>query len=152
MRALLIDAEGRTITEVEIGKGLDAMCAALGCGEVEIGAYLSFAPGFDAVSVFDAVFVEAAMLEDREPSPRHWFQIDADREPPSSYPISGKGLVVGTNREGEDCSARIGVAELASRVTFTERKFRDLEAPTDKPGVAVVELETLIIDGTRDAR
>jgi hypothetical protein len=56
--------------------------------------------------------------------PRFWFQLDADRNPPSSFPVAGRGLVHGVNREGDLCDARISIEELRSRITFTQREFK----------------------------
>jgi hypothetical protein len=44
--------------------------------------------------------------------------IDADRAPPSSYPVFTNGVVVGIGPGGEDCDARIGTEELRRRVSF----------------------------------
>jgi len=46
---------------------------------------------------FDSIYVSDDFVEDRH-EPRVWFQVDADRTPPSSYPIAGKGLKASPSR------------------------------------------------------
>jgi hypothetical protein len=126
MRAYLIDAEQRTINEIGFsGGGLEEVYQLLGCSRFASGAQLngSIEEGFDTVLVSDDD------MEDRDEL-RHWFQIDADRNPPSSYPLAGRGLVVGIDQEGEDSDALIGRDELLKRVTFTKRKFRGFKVRT----------------------
>jgi len=60
--------------------------------------------------------------------PRHWFQIDAHLEQPASFPIPGRGLVIGVTFDGDWCSARISLEELVRRVSFTRRKLRGVTA------------------------
>jgi hypothetical protein len=120
MRAYLIDAEQRTINEIGFsGGGLEEIYQLLGCSRFASGAQLngSIEEGFDTVLVSDDD------MEDRD-DPRHWFQIDADQDPPPSYPLAGRGLVVGIDQEGEGSDALIGRDELVRRVIFTKRKFR----------------------------
>jgi hypothetical protein len=88
-------------------------------------------------------------------NPRFWFQVDADRDPPSSYPIGGRGLVTGTGPgRRHSCDVRISVDELRARITFTQRKFRGFETFTGAQAHArgadlVVEMKAPIIDGTK---
>ena len=53
--------------------------------------------------------------------------MDADRDPPSSYPICGRGLVQGVDKFGETCDVTISIAEVRSRITFTQRRFQRFE-------------------------
>src|SRR5262249_58058977 len=124
MRAILIDPEKRTVGEIAINgePGVLPLLShetnrILGCNEHTLGAWLngSISEGFDAVYASDDP------LEDRD-DPRFWFQVDVDGNPPSSFPIAGLGLALGTDREGESCDVRISVDELAKRITFTQRK------------------------------
>src|SRR5262245_9571412 len=120
MRALLIDPERRTVTEIQLkGDDYREIQKVLGCRSFTTGAHLrgSIETGFDAVYVSDDY------LEDRDDL-RFWFQVDADRNPPSSYPIAGLGLAVGIDENGAKCDAKTTVAELGKRITFTRRKFR----------------------------
>ena len=56
--------------------------------------------------------------------PKFWFQIDADRERPSTFPIPGRGLVIGVTIDGGWIDTRLSLEELTARVTFTRRKFK----------------------------
>ena len=149
MRAILIDPEKQSLTEIQIeGNDYRETNKIIGSSRYALGAYLngSFEDGFDAVAVSDDD------MEERD-DPRLWFQVDADRNPPSSHPLAGRGLVVGTDPEGSSCDARISVEELRSRLTFTQRKFRGFETYTGadaraRGGLVVVELKAPIIDGT----
>ena len=121
-RAILIDPEQRSVIEIKIRKGIKEIHRVLGCKCITTTRPLnsSLLEGSDIIYVDDEF-----LLKDGE-GPRFWFQVDADRNPPSSYPIGSKGLVVGNDKRGYDCDARISVAELQSRITFTQRKFRGL--------------------------
>jgi hypothetical protein len=141
MRAYLIDGDQRSITEIDFIGDYKAMQRAIGCDEFTSGAFLngSISEGFDDVLVSDDY------LED-EDDPKGWFQIDADRDPPSSFPIAGKGLVIGADKMGESCGARISLEELTSRVTFTRRKFRGFEVKTGGVFDLEVTMKAPIVD------
>jgi hypothetical protein len=143
MHAILIDPENRTVTEMELNSDdYREINAVLHCHSHTTGAYLrgSIETGFDAVYVSDDP------LEDRDDS-RFWFQVDADRDPPSSYPIAGLGLALGTDTGGAGCNVGISVAELAARITFTQRKFRGVGPLKEIPGGFVPDFKAPIIDG-----
>jgi hypothetical protein len=121
----------------------------IGCDSFATGAYLngSIEHGFDTVEVSDDP------LED-EDNPRFWFQVDANRDPPSSYPIAGNGLATGTNQDGAPCDVRISIEELRSRITFTQRKFRGYETFTGDVASArgadfFVAVKAPLIDGSQ---
>ncbi len=126
MRAMLIDPELRTLTEVQYDGKNGEVYRLLDCNSIGIAAYLngSIDKGFDCV------FASDDLIEDRGDS-RHWFQIDAERDPPTSYPVAGPGLAVGTDDQGENADLKISLAELQSRVTFTRRKFRGFRTLSD---------------------
>jgi hypothetical protein len=120
MRAILIEPKKKTVTEIQLkSDDYREIRTVLQCHSYTTGAHL----GGSIAKGFDAVFVSDDPLEERG-DPRFWFQVDANREPPSSFPIAGRGLALGTDSKGNGCDVRIGVAELASRITFTQRKFR----------------------------
>jgi hypothetical protein len=52
------------------------------------------------------------------------------------------GLVVGIDKDGKDCDARISLEELRSRITFTRRKFQgfDVKQGRGLVGEATVEM------------
>jgi hypothetical protein len=56
-------------------------------------------------SGFDSILVSDDLLDERD-DPLFWFQVDANRDPPSSHPIAGRGLAVATDRHGDGCDAR----------------------------------------------
>jgi hypothetical protein len=145
MRAILIDPEKRTVSEIQhSGGGYQETNRILGCDTHTLGAWLngSISKGFDAVYASDD------LLEDQD-DPRFWFQVDADRDPPSSFPITGRGVVLGTDWEGESCDAKISVEEVAKRITFTQRKFRGFRTES---GANFIKVEPIvpIIDGAAD--
>jgi hypothetical protein len=149
MRAILIDPEKHTVSEIQHrGGGFRETNRILGCNEHTLGAWLngSISEGFDAVYASDDP------LEDRD-DPRFWFQVDAERNPPSSFPIAGLGLALGTDREGKSCDVRISVDELAKRITFTQRKFRGFTVESGvegDTGFIKISPEAPIIDGAVD--
>jgi hypothetical protein len=150
MRAILIDPEKRSITEIKMEDpdDIEEIQALLRCRSFTTGAHLSGS----VEKGFGAVYASDDALEERD-NPRFWFQVDADRDPPSSYPIARLGLALGVDTEGAGCDVRISVAELASRITFTQRKVRGFETFTGaeaaaRGGMFVVEAKTPIVDGT----
>jgi hypothetical protein len=125
MKAYLIDPKQRTITEVNVGKGLPDLYGILKCKHITGSGH---ALRGNITNGFDSIFVSDDCLEDLpEDETRYWFQVDADRNPPSSYPICCRGLVHGTDKEGEMCDVTISIAEVRSRITFTQRKFKGFE-------------------------
>ena len=120
MRAILIDPETKTFTEIQITDDIDGIQKVLRCGRFTTGGRPLRGT---LLTGFDTLYVSDDSLEDRE-GPRFWFQVDADRDPPSSYPIAGPGLAYGIDSNGAACDVGISVAELQSRITFTPREFR----------------------------
>ena len=151
MRAILIDPEKRELTEIQIGRGIEEIYAVLHCEQFTTGADLngSLETGFDSILVSDDY------LDERDEA-RYWFQIDTDRNPPSSHPIVGFGLALGADLKGESCDVRISVDDLAKRITYTQRKFRGFTSETFEPGtradglILKVEAVAPIIDGTEE--
>jgi Protein of unknown function (DUF2958) len=155
MRAILIDPEKKTLTEIEVkGDGdIDEIYKLLHCNRFASGAKLSGS----IEEGFDSIWVSDDYLEDRD-DPRFWFQVDADHNPPTSFPLAGLGLAHGTDDEGRMCDVKISVADLASRITFTRRKFRGFEVRKGRGklgGLPVHELVSVtvnapIIDGAEE--
>ena len=146
VRAILIDPEKRALTEIHIGNGIEEIYAALHCEHFTTGAYLngSIEKGFDSI------FVSDDYLDERDEA-RFWFQVDADREPPSSHPIAGFGLAHGVGTKGELCDVRISAGDLAKRITYTQRKFKGFKTKTSNtaPHISVTAIAP-IIDGTEE--
>ena len=103
MRALLIDPDKKTISEIEHDGDTTSIRKALGCREYELAALLSDG---------DKLYFDADRFIDNLP-PVACFFLDADREPPSAGAIPGLGLVVGA-----DGDTKISVSELTARVLF----------------------------------
>jgi hypothetical protein len=141
VRAFLIDPAERQVTEIDFEGGSKALQKILGCCNFAEGSR----PLRGNLSVgWDGVFVSDDPLETKKE--RHWFQVDANRYPPSSYPIAGRGLVVGVDTEGDECDAGIDIEELRSRVTFTQRKFRGFAKRSTPDGFSV-RIVAPIVDG-----
>jgi hypothetical protein len=103
MRAILIDPEKQTFTEITITGGdsyLDEAYRLLACQRITTGSRPllgSLEQGFDTLHVSEDELPDKPSADD--PGPRYWFQVDADRNPPSSYALPGRGLVVGSMRK-----------------------------------------------------
>jgi hypothetical protein len=154
MRAILIDPEKRTLTEIDFKPGDDSTDAINGLLGSECFTTGSRALRGSMSDGFDTLYVSDDYLEDSD-DPRFWFQVDVDRNPPSSHPIAGRGLVVGVDDQGKGCDARISVEELTRRITFTQRKFRGFKTFTGEEARArgahvAIEVEAPIIDGTKE--
>jgi hypothetical protein len=153
VRAFLIDPEQRAIREFSFEGNYRTIQTILKCHSFTAGSRPlngSLAEGFDTLYVSDDD------LEDRE-NPRFWFQVDAGRDPPSSYPLNGLGMVIGIDDRGESCDARISAEELSRRITFTQRKFRGFRMFTGEEALArgahlVIETEAPVIDGTDEKK
>ena len=143
MRALLINPDFRTITEINIAGDWDLIREQLDAYFITIAMPALFRhPGGAA----DAVYIDDHQMEAQD-DPRGWFQIDA------SAPHAGRALVIGIDPGephptelgvafyedlvgpdycgGAHCDARIRIADLAARVTFTRRKFRKYHEATN---------------------
>jgi hypothetical protein len=143
MRAILIDPEKTAISEIEIaGNDFREVQGLIGCRSFTSGSR----PLRGNMSTgFDGLYVSDDDLEDRD-DPRFWFPVDADRNPPSSYPIAGRGLVTGVDAMGATCDAGISLEDLASRIRFSRRKFRGFKIRKGRGKVVVggVEMVELI--------
>jgi hypothetical protein len=144
IRAILIDPERRTLTEIQIEDDYRKTKEVLGCRCFTGGPTLngSLDEGFDAVYVSDDP------LEDRD-DPRFWFEVDADHNP-HSCPFAGLGLVLGSDDMGEGRDANISVDELAARITFTQRKFPGFEISPLRGDHVSVAVKAPIIDGPNE--
>jgi hypothetical protein len=87
MRAYLIDPDRRTIEAIDFAGGYEAILKVVGCNSFTTG---SRPLNGSIMKGFDAVYVSDDILEDRD-DPKDWFEVDADRDPPSSHPIPGRG-------------------------------------------------------------
>jgi hypothetical protein len=83
MRAILIDPDEKTVTEIQRADSYHEINRVLQCKSHTTGAHLSgtLEEGFDAILVSDDEF------DEEKDDPRFWFQLDADHNPPSSFPM-----------------------------------------------------------------
>jgi hypothetical protein len=145
MRALLIDPETQTISEINFEGDYKDIQRTIGCDRFASGSRPlngSLETGSDSLYVSDDDY------EDRDPG-RYWFQVDVDRNPPSSYPLAGKGLVLGVDENGATCAARISLDELYRRITFTQRKFLGFDV-SKGPGQIGVTIKAPLVDGATE--
>jgi hypothetical protein len=143
MRGYLVDSERQTIEEIDSAFEIEDMCRLLGCQIFTNGSRPlrgNIEDGFDVVYVSDD-----DLLEGRDDQ-RFWFQVDADRNPPSSHPIAGNGLVMGCDPEGKACDVQIAIDEVRARVTFTRRRFRGFEQRINDDGIIVTITAPIIGD------
>ena len=77
MRAILIDPETKTFTEIQIADDIDGIQKVLRCGRFTTGGRPLRGTLLTGV---DTLYVSDDSLEDRE-GPRFWFQVDADIAP-----------------------------------------------------------------------
>jgi hypothetical protein len=146
MRAILIDPERRAIEEIDLpSASYEHIKAVLG-GPVDTATWLNQA--WDGS--YDAVYVLDNFDHLTEP-PRFWFQIDTegpDRDdPPMSFPIGGKGLILRVDERGRDCAAAISVEALTKRVRFTKRVFRGFRPVRPKEEGSTFSLIAPVVDG-----
>ena len=152
MRAYLIDATIRTVTEfdyidefhepAEILGGVGRGDLSLGSGTLNppdeddyLNDFLYIRQAFEQISTASPDNKNRPLLiggkDPIEGDPRCWFQIDADLDPPATFPIPGRGLVIGVTEDGLWCDARLTLEELTRRVRFTRRKLRGLTTWTE---------------------
>ena len=115
MRAILIDPETKTFTEIQIADDIDGIQKVLRCGRFTTGARPLRG---SLLTGFDTLYVSDDSPEDRE-GQGFWFQVDADRDPPSSYPIAGPGLAYGIDSNGAACDVGISVAATRGPETWS---------------------------------
>lgn len=100
MKGILIDPFERTVTRVDVAKGIDAIYK------------LIQARPFDCVRIDErnAIYVddEGLYVDDQR-----FFQFRGYHQP-----LAGRGLILGNDREGESCSCTITLDDVKGRVTF----------------------------------
>jgi hypothetical protein len=102
MKAILIAAAARQVTEISIEGKLEELQAA-------VGGYIETAFCFDNE---DTVYVnEEGMLE--RPLGQHWFMIAGGHQP-----FIGNGILIGHDSDGEMADAKSSIEEIRRAVTF----------------------------------
>jgi len=102
VRAILIDAENKTVTEVNIEPTLSEYYRLIKCELIE-GCY----PKGLAPNHF--LYVDEEGLYRK----KHYFKIDGFHTP-----LAGNALLLAGNEEGEDVDCTMSVAEIGNRVYF----------------------------------
>jgi hypothetical protein len=106
MRAVLIDPEARTVTDVDTDGSLDSIRTAIGCAYIE-GHNLR-----DGSS--DILYVDEEALIHHNPTIPYPFRLD--------YRLwYGKGLVLGVTGDGEPCPPQLTANDIRRRVRFLPR-------------------------------
>ena len=125
----------------------------IGGGDDHLGDYCYSGTFFGDIvrpEAFDAAQLKAMLAECRDEipgDPKCWFQIDADRPAPATFPVSTRAIVIGLDCDGEWCDVAMSLDELKSRVTFTRGRLRrmtlrdDLEPGTTWVGPVVLSVE-----------
>lgn len=104
MKAYLIDSQNKTVSEVEYDGTIDCIYRHLDVGT------------FDVVQLDDngdSVFVDdEGLLKD----PYYFFEVQG-----VSFPLAGRGLVLGTDDEGDSVEPVMSLDSLKERVSFLSR-------------------------------
>lgn len=108
LTAYLIDPAERRIKEVKIGDGYEEINAALGSRMMCVGAYL---PDGDAAFVDDE-----GLLSDE---PKDFFRISPRwTSTENVVTLCGKGVVLGSDRDGGSVDVKISLEELSDAVSW----------------------------------
>jgi hypothetical protein len=103
MKAILINAAERTVTQVELGQDYKEINRFIGCRCFTVACYLDNG---------DAVFADDEGLLH---NPRHFVEIGAYPEP-----IAGNLLIVGSTPDGDSTDCASTVQEIDSDVVFMD--------------------------------
>jgi hypothetical protein len=155
MRAYLIDATIQTVTKfdfIDKSHEPEEILGGLGRGDFSLGSgplkppqdsededylndFLYIRQAFEqSLSAPPNTKNRPAFIGGKNPikgDPRCWFQIDADLDSPATFPIPGRGLVIGVTGDGLWCDARLTLEQLTRRVSFTRRKLRGFTTWTE---------------------
>lgn len=105
MRGILIDPTTKTVSAVDVAPGLDAIYK------------LIDADAFDAVRLpnTDVIYIDDEGLYREDQT---YFAI-----PGAMQPFAGKGLVVGSTRDGDDADAKLTVEQVRAMVRFPNIEY-----------------------------
>jgi hypothetical protein len=119
MRGILSDPTTKTIAAIEYDKGLEGIYQALGCRSID-----GITIDGDIFKYVNGVYVDdEALLSDTPPT--HYFEIQTTHG--VTNPIGSKGLVHGTDSQGETVDTRMTVDAVRKIVRFTERRLRGFQ-------------------------
>jgi len=106
MKAILINPENKTVIQIELEKGIDAIYKQLDCDV------------FTAPVVFendDTLYCDDEGLFKPE-------MIGGIIYPDWSYPIVGKSLIIGTNDEGESVDCKSTIDDIKKGLTWVSKE------------------------------
>ena len=103
MKAILINAVNKTVTQVDVTGDLDSFYAQIGCELIE-GVYTHILQGEDVMYVD-----EEGLLKEDQP----FFQINGYRQA-----LAGNAIIIGIDEEGDSCDAETPVAVIMDAVEF----------------------------------
>jgi len=112
MRAILIDPVARTMTEVDYDGDYKSIYRLIDVDMFEVMQ----------ISDIESVFIDEEGLL-KEPAPTHYFKIGDD-----GHPLSGKGLVLGVNDEGDSIATQLTIDELSTIIQFVRLTFHGFQA------------------------
>ena len=106
MKAFLIDPYAMTVTEVQYGGDYNEIYKLTDC---DIFTCVTFNEHEDSIFIDDE-----GLINGKEQA---FFRVvDTPRGP--SYPLVGKGLVLGTNEEGESVEPKVTLEQLKKQIQF----------------------------------
>jgi hypothetical protein len=121
VKAILIDADEQTVTDIEFAGDLESIYKTLGCDDIDgvtvDGDILAFSHTLYVDG--EGLLKQEDELEEHGPQTQWYFDIKNELGTANITfaPLLGKGLVLGCN-EGEAADAYWSAAELQPRVSF----------------------------------
>jgi len=119
-KAILINAKAQTVTQVEVGEGIQDIYKHLNCHTFDV-VNLGCSVG---CYVDDEGLLKAAYIDDD--GEKH--NMNGFRFKGKDTPIMGNGLIMGTNNEGESVDSPVSVEQITNVLTFVE-----YDKPEDRP-------------------
>ena len=120
MKAILIDAVNKTVTEVEKGEGIQDIYKHLKCDTFDV---VGLGGGVDCFVDDEGLLKEGYVDEDGTKHNMHGFRLRG-----YDQVLMGNGLILGHNGEGETIDSPVTVKQVQEVVTFVE-----YDRPEDKP-------------------
>jgi hypothetical protein len=117
--ALLIDSTAKTVTEVEVGEGIEDIYKHLGCSCFDI---VNLGGGVDCYVDDEGLLKNGYIDEDGTKHNMTGFVFDGGNV------LMGNGLIMGHNEEGESVDSPVQVADITAVMTFVE-----YDRPEDRP-------------------
>lgn len=115
MKAILIDPDAKTVTDVECAKGIDAIYALIRCGTFDVVRVGHFA-GED-----QTMFVDDNGLYKKDQT---FFTLNG------GGPFAGPALILGSDQRGESTSTRFLADQVRPQVEFKNLRVKDWTSST----------------------